>query len=240
MNPVSPQNAHIGLYITYIAAILSVFAMAVGLQLMVPVEVVDYVSNGIVLPVFRYGLLLSLIACGIALSGTRSAWALAGHLVILAFATWFGLQRAEAIVLSYKALADIVAGYPVLTATMSMLAGSVLLLPLSARKWLLPILSAVCGLGLGLSVVLESPYDGYAHWFSWAGGVGGLAIVLSSIILTNALRQFCAGTWLIIAERILGSWLIAASLMLAVLSFQQRPIEIPSLPPLSLDENDPS
>ncbi len=240
MNPFSAQHAQVGVHVVYIGAILIIFAGAVSLQLLVPIEVVDYVSNGITLPVFRYGLLLSLIACGIALSGRNRPLALVLHLVTLTAATWFGLHWAEPIVLSHKRLSEIIAGYPVLAAAMSMTAGSALLVPFSARKLLLPILSLVGGLGLGLSVILESPYDGDAHWFSWAGGIGGLAIVLSSIILTDAVRQFCAGSWLTIAERILGSWLIAASLMLAALSLQQRPIEIPRLPPVSLGEDNPS
>ena len=240
MSVSSVYHPRTGIYVVQTIAILCLFVGAVSLQLMVPVQVVDYVSNGIALPVFRYGLLLSLIASGIALSGPRRPIVLAIHLSVLALATWFGLAWAEAIVLSYKPFADFVAGYPVVTAAMSMTAGVLLLCPLRTRKWILPFLSGICGTGLGLSVILESPYDGYTHWFSWAGGIGGLAIVLASIILADIVRQFYAGSWLTIAERILGSWLIAASLMLAALPFQQRPIEIPSLPSISLDEDSPS
>ena len=241
MNPCAADHPQAGLYAVYTAAAISVCGVAAGLHLMVPDEVADYVSNGLMHPVFRYGLLFSLIACGVALSGGRRPLALAAHLAILASATWFGLHWGEPVVLLHQTLTELIVRYPVLAAAMSVTAGSALLLPLSARKWLLPFVSAICGLGLSLSVILDSPVDFYADWFSSAGGTGGLAVVLASIILTDSVRRICAGSWLTIAERILGSWLIAASLMLAALAFlPERPPDTEPFPSLIPDEIDPS
>ena len=234
MNSLAADYRQCGLYVVYAIAAVIVCGVAAGLRLMVPEEFVDYVTNGLMLPVFRYGLLLSLIACGIALSGGRRPMALTAHLAVLASAIWFGLNWAEPIVLSYQTLAELISGYPILSAAMSMAAGSALLLPISVRKWFLPFVSAICGAGLGFSVILYSPLDYDAHWFSWAGGTGGLAVVLASIFLADSARRFCAGAWLTIAERILGSWLIAASLMLAALAFlHQRSLETAPVPPIS-------
>lgn len=241
MNLFPASHPRAGLYAVYLVALLTVFGLAIGLQLAAPFDVVDYVSTGFTLPVFRYGLLLSLIACGVAISTGANPGSLAVHLAILAVTTCFALVWAEPIVLSFKTLTDIIARAPVVAAAMSMAAGSALLLSFSARQWLRPCVSAICGIGLGVSVILESPYDYYANWFAWAGGAGGLAIVVASIILTDHVRLSFHGSKLIIAERILGSWLVAASLMLAALSFlPPRPVEIPSIPSLSLDENNPS
>ncbi len=241
MNSVAADHRQGGLYAVYATAALIVCGVAVGLRLTVPENVADYVTNGLMLPVFRYGLLLSLIACGIALSGGGHPIALAAHLAILAAATWFGLHQAESIVLEYEALAELIGGYPVLAAAMCVAAGSALLVPSSARKWLLPLVSAICGVGLGLTVILYSPLDYHAEWFFWAGGTGGLAVVLGSIVLAGGVWRVCAGSWLTVAERILGSWLIAASLMLAALTFQpQRPLETEPVPQTTPDEFGPS
>ncbi len=239
MNAQAAGRRQGGLYAVYAASAVIVCGIAAGLHLTVPEVVGDYVTNGLTFPVFRYGLLLSLIACGIALSGGRHPLAVAANLAILAAATWFGLHQAEAIVLEYEALAELIGGYPVVAATMSVAAGSALLLPPSARKWFLPVLSVICGVGLGLTVILYSPLDYFAEWFFWAGGTGGLAVVLASIVLADGVWKNFAGSWLTIAERILGSWLIAASLMLTALAFlTPLPLEDESLPPETPEETD--
>ena len=240
MNSLAAGRRQGGLYAVYTAAAIIVCGIAAGLRLMVPEAVGDYVTNGLMFPVFRYGLLLSLIACGIALSCGRHPLALAAHLAILASSTWFGLHQAESIVLECETLAQLIGGYPVLAATMSVAAGSALLLAPSVRKWLLPFLSAICGVGLGLTVILYSPLDYHAEWFFWAGGTGGLAVVLASIVMADGVWRNFAGSWLTVAERILGSWLIAASLMLTALAFlTPRPLENEPMPPATPDEIDP-
>ena len=240
MNSQAADRRPGGLYAVYAAAAVIVCGVAAGLLLMVPEVVGDYVTNGLMFPVFRYGLLLSLIACGVALSGGRHPLALAAHLALLASGTWFGLHQAESIVLEYETLAQIIGGYPVVAATMSVAAGGALLLPPSARKWFLPVLSAICGVGLGLMVILYSPLDYFAEWFFWAGGTGGLAVVLASIVLADGVWRNFAGSWLTVAERILGSWLIAASLMLTALAFlTPLPLEDETLPPVTPEEIDP-
>jgi len=222
-----------GLYAVYLAAAICVCGIAVGLRLSVPEEVADYVSKGFLLPFFRYGLLFALIACGVVLSGESRPIALIANLAVLVSALWFGLHRAETIVLSYEALVELILRYPVLVTAMGMITGGALLFPLRLRRWLAPFVSAGCGLGLGLFIILESPLDYYYGWFSSAGGLGGLAVIIASIALANGARRICASASLAVAERIFASWLIAASLLLAALaivpqrSFESEPMSTP-------------
>lgn len=211
-----------GLRAVYVAAAILLCCIAVGLRLSIPEGIEDYVSSGFTIPAFRYGLLFALIACGVVLSGEHRPIALAAHLAVFASALWFGLQRVEPIILAYDPLAELIVGYPILATAMGLTTGGTLLLPLKARRWLMPFVSASCGLGLGVSMILESPIDYYSGWFSWAGGLSGMAVVIASIALTDGTQLICPGPWLIIAGRILGSWLIAASLMLVALAIVQE------------------
>lgn len=221
-----------------IAAAIIVVSIAVGLRLSVPEEIADYVGNGLMLPAFRYGLLFPLIACGFILSGERTV-ALVANLAVLASALWFGLQRAEPIVISHEQLAGLIVRYPVLTAAMGVTSGGALLLPIRARQWLVPVVSASCGLCLGLSIILESPGDYYSGWFSSAGGLGGMAVVIASIAVAGSAQRIGSGSWLAVAGRILGSWLIAASLMLAALAIvPKRPLESAPMPTAIPDDVD--
>lgn len=218
MTPSSASPSHRGLNAVCFAAAILVCGIAAGLHLSVPDEIADYVSNGLVLPAYRYGLLAILIACGLILSSERHPIALAAHLVVFALAIGFGLRWVEPLVLSHEPLAEFIVGNPVLTTAMGMITGIALILPLRARWWCVPFVSASCGIGLGLFMVLESPFDYNAGWYSLAGGLGGLAVVVVSIALADCARRMIAGSWLPVAERIIGSWLIAASLMLAALA----------------------
>lgn len=226
-------------YTVYVAAATIVCGITLGLSLSVPEEVAHYVSNGLMLPAFRYGLLFTMIACGMVLSGERSPLALAAHLAILASAVWFGLHGAEAIVVSYEALAELIVLYPVLTTAMGVITGAALLVPVRARRWLVPFVSAGCGLGLGLFVILESPFDYYSDWFSSSGGLGGMAVVIASSALADVVKRAFDGSWFPVAERIVGSWLIAASVMLAALAVvAKRPLDFPPMPTISPDDID--
>jgi len=213
-----------------------VCSTAVGLRLSVPEEIANYVSNGLMLPAFRYGLLFALIACGVILSGERHPIVLVVHLTVLASALWFGLQQAEPIVASYEPLAELIVRYPVLTTVMGMTTGGALLLPHRVRRWFAPFVSASCCLCLGLFTILESPVDFNYGWFATAGGLGGIAVVVASIALAAGARRLFARSWLAIAGRIFGSWLIAASLLLAALAIMaKRPLE-PALMPTAIPD----
>ncbi|MDA7949644.1 MAG: hypothetical protein MPJ78_19485 [Hyphomicrobiaceae bacterium] len=218
MNATSRTPSRRGLCAVYIASALIVGAIAVGLRLSVPEEVTGYVTNGLMLPAFRYGLLFPLIACGVILSGECRPIALIANLSILTSALWFGLQRAETIVLLYEPLVELIIGYPVLTTAMGMTTGGALLLPLRARKWFVPFVCAICGLCVGLFIIVESPADYYDGWFLWAAGLGCMAVVVVSMAFSDGARRIYAGSGLAVAGRIFGSWLIAASLMLAALA----------------------
>ncbi len=213
-----------------LGAIIIVGGVAIGMRLMAPEVAADYVSNGFWLPGARYGLLLPLIACGFILASERPVALVAG-LAVLATTLSFGLNWAETIFLADKELSLLILRYPVLATALGVTTGIALLLPLWARGWLAPVVYASCGLGLGLSVVLESPGDFYAGWFTWAGGIGGLAIVIVSLALVNCMRWLGAGSGLTVAGRILGSWLLAASLMLFALTVaRERPPDSATAP----------
>ncbi|MBX2805418.1 MAG: hypothetical protein KTR19_05575 [Hyphomicrobiales bacterium] len=207
-----------GLYAVYIIAAIIVCSLAAGLWLSVPEDIADYVNNGLMLPVFRYGLLFALIAYGVILSGERNPVLLVANFAVFASTLWFGLQRAEYIVVTYESFVDLIIRFPVVTTAMGMIAGIALLFPVRARRWLLPIVSACYGLGLGLFVLLESPLDYYYDWFAFSGGLSGMAVIIASIALANGVQQICTRSSFAIAERIFGSWLIAASLLLAALA----------------------
>ncbi len=220
-----------GLGIVYIAAATVICGISIGLRLSVPIEVAHYVDNGLTLPIFRYGLLFALIACGVVLSGERRPIALISHLAVLVTAVCFGLQKVEAIVVTYQPLLQLIIGYPVVTMAMGMTTGCALLVPPRIRIWLFPIVAAYCGLGLGVFVVLESPLDTYYGWFSLAGGIGGVAVVIASIAVTDGARRVFTKSSFAVTERILGSWLVAASLLLAALTIAlQRPLDSEQLP----------
>lgn len=207
----------------YIAAAAIVCIAAVTMRLTVPEGLELYVNNGLTLPAFRYGLLFALIACGMILSDESRPLALAANLAVFVAALWFGHQRAEAIILSSVTVTELVLGYPVVTSTMGMITGATLLLPLGARRWLVPFVCAICGFGFGLFIIMESPFDYFYRWFSVSAALGGMAVVIASIALTSSVRRIIAGSSLAIAERIFGSWLIAASLLLAALAFFPQP-----------------
>lgn len=212
-----------GLYAVYIVAAIIVASIAVGLQLSVPLEVEEYVTNGLMLPAFRYGLLFPLAAYGVILSGEYRPIVLVSHFAIFLLALWFGLQMAADIILLYEPLVELMINYPVTTTALAMAVGGALILPCRARRWILPLISAICGLGLGLSVILESPFDEYYGWFTSAGGLGGVAVIVGSIPLGHVARRICSVDAITIVERISGSWLIAASALLAALAMVPQP-----------------
>ena len=239
MNLASVDHSQRNLYAVYLAVALIAGGIAVGLQASVPEEIADYVSNGFTLPVFRYGLLFPLIACGVILSGERQPIALVVHLGIFVSAIWLGIEWAGPIVYWQVPWGGLIAKYPVLTTVMGLVTGGALLLPLRARRWLVPVVSASCGLGLGLSIDMESPGDYYPGWFSSAGGLGGIAIVIASSALAGGAQRIDSGSWFVVGGRILGSWLIAASLMLGALALvPTRPIEPVPIPMGILEEFD--
>lgn len=212
-----------GYYAVCFAAAFIVCGVAVSLSLSVPVELADYVDNGLMLPLFRYGLLFALIAYGVVLSGEHRTVTLVIYLSVFTLGVWVGLEWVEPIVLSYPSLTDMIIRYPVLTTAMSMITGICLLLPLGTRTWLVPLVSAVSGTGLGMFILLESPFDDFYAWFSFSAGLGAIAVVLTSTVLFSIARRFLSSTTFTIAERIVGSWLIAASLLLAALAIVPLP-----------------
>ncbi|MEM9107156.1 MAG: hypothetical protein AAGC96_16010 [Pseudomonadota bacterium] len=231
------MNASLGgLGKVYIIAAFALFSIAISTRLSVPVEVADYVNNGLMLPIFRYGLLFALIAYGIVLSGEFRPGALVIHLGIFTFVLWFGLRWAEPIILPYEDLTQLIINYPVATTAMGIVIGIALLLPLPKRRWLVPFVSAICGFCLAVFILLESPFDFQYAWFTFSSGLGCLAVVVASIILTNGARRILSNSVIAIAERICGSWLIAASLLLGALAFfPQQPPD-----PASLSTTSPS
>lgn len=220
-----------GYYAVCFAAAFIVCGVAISLRMSVPIELADYVDNGLMLSLFRYGLLFALIAYGVVLSGEDRPVTLVIHLSVFTLGVWVGLEWVEPIVLSYPSLTDVIIRYPVLATAMSMITGICLLLPLRARTWLIPLVSAVSGTGLGMFILLESPFDYFYAWFSFSAGLGAIAVVITSTVLFSIARRFFSSTTFTIAERIVGSWLIAASLLLAALAIVPEPAA--QLEPLS-------
>ena len=226
-----------GRYVVYVTTGILLCGGAVALVLSVPNVVSSYISNGLLLPVFRYGLLFSLIACGIVLSSEHRPFALVANLALFALALWFGVQQAGALVLLYEPLTALIVTYPVLTPAMGLTAGAALLLPLNMRRWLAPIVCAICGASAGLFILLESPpvNTHFNGWFASAAGCGCMVVLVASLALSDGVRQFSSGSWSAISVRIFASWLIAASLMLAALAIipkQPRILDATNLPPI--------
>ncbi len=201
-----------------IAAGVILLCIAVFLWLSVPEPFAFYVHNGLMLPVFRNSLLFMLIGCGIVLSRVSHSTSLAAYLAILGSALWFGLHHTEAFVLSNGRLTKLVENYPIMTTSMGIVIGVTLLCPFWLCRYLVPLMCICCGLSVGLLIILESPLDDNYLWFSWASGLGGMLVVLATAILINGARRICSNTSLVVVERIFGSWLIAASILLAALA----------------------
>lgn len=216
--------------VCYVATCIVMVGL-VGVTLSAPKEVADYVPNGFILPATRYSLLFPLIACGLVLYGDRPS-ATAACLAVFVSTLWFGVEQADAIFLSTDPFALLFLKYPIGPTVMGLTAGSALLLPQWARHWFVPVVCAICGLGLGLAIGMEGPGGDFSPWFSSAAGLGAMFVIIASMALASGARWVGASSYLLIAGRILGSWLIAASLMLAALAFFPKPpIEPPTPQP---------
>ncbi|MEL6361260.1 MAG: hypothetical protein AAFR21_09240 [Pseudomonadota bacterium] len=224
------KSSHISPEAVCLAAAILIGCIAIGMRLMAPAVGAGYVSNGFMLPASRYSLILPLIACGFVFSGDRPV-ALGASLTAFVSTLWLALCYTETLFISLDGLIAYTLGSPFVTTSMALAAGSALLLPPAARQWLAPLVGAICGSGLGLSIGPESPGDDYSGWFLAAGGLGGMGIVIASIAMARTIRQIGNDPLLTIIGRILGSWLIAASLMLAALALvPKRPINLSPLP----------
>lgn len=214
-----------------VAAIL-VCGVAIGLNLLEPAAITGYVSNGFVVPIFRYSLLLPLLACGLLLSAPPAVTIIVS-LLLFVTPLWLALQWGEQLVFGSGWFAALILAHPVLATAMGVTAGGALLLPTQLQSRFTPAATALCGASLGLSLAIESPGDDASAWFLSAGGLGGLAMVLLAFAFTRAIRRIGADLWLPIAKRILGSWLIAASLMLSALAVAPKPTQPLPMPTLS-------
>jgi len=236
----SPANtSRRGLYAVYLTAVIGICSCAAGLRLTVPEEISGYVSNGFMLPVFRYGLLCMLIACGVVLTSARDFLGLFASLAIFTSTLWLAIQLAEPVVLFYEPLAELITTHPVLIPTMGITTGGTLLLPLRARRWFNPFVSTICGLAVGLFITLESPGTYDSDWFSSASALGCMTVVIASTAMSDIARRFFDDSWLRVAGRIFGSWLIAASLMLGAITIvPERSLESELMSTESPDGND--
>lgn len=226
-----------GRNIVYIAAAIVLLGSLVALYLMVPDVVSGYVSNGLTLPVYRYGLLFPLIACGLVLSYEHRPILVLAGIVLLALTLWFGVQQLGKFVLLYEPLAALVVTKPVLTPAMGMATGAALLVPTRTRRWLVPVVCAICGLAAGLFILLESPpvYVYYNGWFAGAAAISCICVVITATVLSDFGGRILSGSQFVIAERICASWLIAASVMLAALAIipkRNRVLDPTNLPPV--------
>ena len=107
-------------------------------------------------------------------------------------------------------------------------------------KWYLPLAAAIIGIALRIILQLESPGDDYSGWFPWSGALGGAVIVFTSIAVLAALKYVFRGAWFAVASRVLGNWLITASLMLTGLAFVPKrqsdlvPAARPTIPDIGM------
>lgn len=225
MNTTPITLARGGIYVVYVATAVLVGGSALGMWASVPEKIAGYVTQGLMLPASRYGLLFPLAACGIILADVRRPIALAAHFTVLASAFWTGLKWAGPLYVFEEPWVSLLVRHPGLATGMGLVTGCTLLLPLRTRRWFVLIACTCCGLGLGLAMFLESPGDYHSGWFASAGGLGGMAIVIVSVALADVAMRIGSGDWFIVVGRILGSWLVAASLMLTALAFvPKKPI----------------
>jgi hypothetical protein len=196
---------------------------ALVMYVLAPDPVAGQVAFGLILPVQMYGLVLPLVALGVAVA-LLDTGALIASLIVFALVLGAALANADRFLFSYLDVLALVVRYPVCAATMCAAGGLALVLPGWLRRWCVPFMAAVMGAGLGISIVLSGPGDEATDWFETAAGLTGLVIVSASGALGAALQ----GPGLTVASRILGSWLIAAAIMLGGLALAPKPVHEPA------------
>jgi len=202
----------------YLVALASLGCTALLMRVAAPPEATAYLKDGLSLSMRNYGLFLPLIAFGAVLTEVDPL-AFTCSLLAFALAASVTVDRAESFFLSHDDTLGLLAAHPVGTIAMCSAIGIAMLLPLRLTKWFLPIAAATTGVALGIAVQLESPGDDYSVWFSWSGALGGTVIIFASSAAWAALKYVFRGKWFSVATRILGSWLVTASLMLTGLAF---------------------
>ena len=183
-----------------------------------PPEATAYLKDGFFLSIRNYGLFLPLIAFGAVLTEV-GAPASIFSLIAFGLAASMTVDWAESFFRSHDDTLTLLAAHPIGTIAMCLAIGIAMLLPPRLTKWYLPLAAATAGVALGIAIQLESPGDDYSGWFSWSGALGGTVVVFTSTAVWIAVKYVFRGTWFGIASRILGSWLITASLMLTGLIF---------------------
>lgn len=217
-------------------AAIALAVAALYVRLSVPTEIENYVSTGFLLPASDYSLLLPLLACGFVFA-SQGTMLLIVSIVFLILSLMVGLQLSEVLIAPTTPLVVIALFYPLITIVVGIALGGVLLLPRPANGWFGIIAAIFCGLGLGLTIGLKSPGDNGTSWFLASGALGGLAVVLGALALGHAAQHFATDNVLEIVGRILGSWLIAANLMLAAVTLtSERSVQLPAPPHADLSE----
>jgi hypothetical protein len=151
---------------------------------------------GLAVGLMRRTKLVALIALPAAMLG--SFWGAPQLLVI--FQAWHGLWSAIGLIGPLGLI----------------LAGLALLLPRGAKVGVLPLLAALIGLGLGISIEVDRPAADPTLGFAFASMYVSLGIGLAAVLVTAALRESAVSGrgWVIVATRITGSWLTAIGLLL--------------------------
>jgi hypothetical protein len=201
-----------------LAAAASLCCVALLIRAAAPSEATTYVENGLFFSARTYSLLLPLIAFGAALT-EASPSSFAFDLVAFSLTLCVTVNGADSFLRSRDDILTLLVRHPVGTIAMCVAIGIALLLPARISRWYLPLAAMIVGIAFGVALQLESPGDDYTGWFSWSGALGGTVIVLASAAVWAALKHEFRGMWFGIASRVLGSWLIATSLMLAGLAF---------------------
>lgn len=212
---------------------LATALLVVGLMTWVaaPEALSFHVRSGLSLFVWSYGLGIPVVALGLAMAeaeGAALAFALAAFIVPLVMA----VEYSEGFLLAHQNLLALTLKGPVAEAILSAAAGLALLSPGWLRPRALILAAALQGLMLGVAIGLYSPGDEIAHWFTRSAAFAAITAVVCCLAVLRVAR----GPWWTIARPILGSWLVAASVLLAALPFVPKkqpvaaPVEAPAPP----------
>ena len=161
----------------------------------------------------RYDQALPLVGLGLVMAQVRLRLALLCG-ALFAAALVLGGALESAVAAATAAHGDLFRYIPLLAPACCVIIGLTLVSPRVARAWLLPLVSLLVGVVLGLEINLNDPSFG-GWWFAGGAVLSGAWFIATPLLLWHAFSQ----GWFPIAGRILGSWMIAIGVMLGALPF---------------------
>ena len=171
----------------------------------------DYVGTGLLLAPTNYGLILPLLGFGAA-TAELDALLLIETLALFVAGLAVSASVSEGLLLAHQDVLSFIVRYPITNCVLALLSGLALLT--GPRLKGIPIATAalLLGIAFGITIGLYSPGDDEARWFVAPAAIAGVALVLLGAYIACRIQS---GAWWRIARSILGSWLVAAGVLLA-------------------------